>query len=125
MGSKGTSVFNQSIYRGSGSVHVRVEPEDLVAFLQENKEIRDLLIGEAQKVQDEAAATAQDAQGGPGGRLYDYAESGFSVEWEQRSRRPRVNIRSNADPEMALRVHISTTVRNGIGHLRAALKSIC
>jgi hypothetical protein len=108
----------------SGGAKVVIEPADLVAFLQENKDIRDLLISQAKIVQGEASSTAQDAQGGPAGKLTGYAEAGFDVEWQQRSKRPQVIVRSNADSETATRVHFSTQKRWGIAHMRKALKAI-
>lgn len=122
MAKKGKSVFTQSLYRGPSSVKVVVDNKDLAAFLQENKEVRDLLINTAQSVQAAAESTADDAQKGAGGTLYGYAEAGFTVEWEARGKRPRVIISSNADPEMALRVHFYTQKRDGISHLRKALR---
>lgn len=122
MAKKGKSVFTQSLYTGSSNVKVVVDNKDLVAFLQENKEIRDLLINTAQAVQAQAESTADNAQKGPGGTLSGYAEAGFSVTWESRGKRPRVLISSNADPEMALRVHFYTQKRDGISHLRKALR---
>lgn len=106
------------------TVRVDVHPEGLVDLLRSSPEIRSLLAGEASKVKAAADATAQEAQNGPGGTLSGYAEAGFSVVWEMRGRRPRILITSNADPEMALRVHFYTQKRDGISHLRAALRSI-
>lgn len=105
-----------------GKVRVEVDPKDLAAFLKENKPVRDLLVGTAQRVKSAAEATADAAQNGSGGRLQGYAEAGFSVRWEGRGRRPRVVIESNADPAMALRVHFYTQKRDGIAHLRKALR---
>lgn len=113
----------KSLFQGSGP-NVQVDPQDLAYFLQQNKDIRDLLMSQAGIVKGEAEGTAQDAQGGPGGKLDGYAEAGFSVKWDGRSRRPRVLITSDADPDMALRVHLSTQKRWGIAHLRKALKAI-
>ena len=106
----------------SKNVRVEVDDQGLQEFLKQNKDIRDLLFSTANKVKSKAESSAQDAQGGPGGQLHDYAEAGFSVVWEPRGKRPRVNVVSNADPLMAVKVHIYTTIRDGIGHLRKALK---
>lgn len=95
--------------------------EDGLEKLLKSKEIQQILMGEANKVQGTAKATAQAAQKGPGGELTGYAESGFSVEYRARGRRPEVRVLSNADPEMALRVYFATQIRDGVAHLRAAL----
>lgn len=113
-----------SLYGGKVT-KVEVDEQGIAEFLQQNKDFRDMLVHTAQEVQAAAAATAQAAQNGPGGSLYGYAEAGFSVVWESRGgKRPRVNIVSNADPEMSLRVHFYTQKRDGVGHLRAALKTV-
>lgn len=104
-------------------VKVVINDDGIRAFLAQNKDVRDLLISTGQAVAAEAQSTASDAEGGPGGRLDGYAAAGFSVEWEGRAKRPRVNVRSNADGEMATRVHLASQKRNGVGHLRAALYS--
>lgn len=112
---------------GSAVAKVRVEfnESELTRLVNENKYIRDALVGTARLVAAEAEATAQDAQNGPGGTLSGYAEAGFTVIWEARGgKRPRVLIQSNADPQMALRVHFYTQKRDGISHLRAALKTV-
>lgn len=106
------------------SVKVVTDADALRALLVENAELRALFMSTANDVKAFAEATAQDAQNGPGGTLYGYAEAGFSVKWEARGRRPRLLITSNADPEMALRVHFYTQKRDGVSHLRAALRSI-
>lgn len=93
-------------------------------LFQDNPKLKALFLEEAEKVKTAAEATANEAQNGPGGTLYGYAEAGFDVVWELRGDRPRVVIKSNADPEMALRVHFYTQKRDGISHLRAALASI-
>ncbi len=103
-------------------VRVDVDEQALAEFVETNRDIKDLLLSVGNNVKSAAEATAQDAQGGPGGRLSGYAEAGFSVVWESRGRRPRVLIVSNADSEMATRVHLSTIVRWGIGHMRKALR---
>lgn len=103
-------------------VKVTIHEDGITALLSQNKGMRDGLVAVANLVQGEAQATASDAEGGPEGRLTGYAAAGFQVEWEGRSgKRPRVNVRSLADPMMALRVHLSTQKRWGIAHLRKAL----
>lgn len=104
-------------------VKIVIDPDE-VARVASEPEFKALLMAQAQKVANEAQATAQQAQGGPGGKLQGYAEAGFSVVWESRSRRPRVLIKSNASPEMALRVHLRTQKQWGIAHLRQALYKI-
>lgn len=95
--------------------------EDALAKITKLPEIKDVLLEEADKVAREAQATAQDAQGGPGGRLAGYAEAGFSVVYNERSRRPSVDIVSNANPEMTLRVYFASQKKWGVSHLRRAL----
>lgn len=90
-------------------------------FIESNPKIKALLMDVGKNVAANAQASAQDAQEGPGGRLSGYAEAGFSVEFEARGNRPRVNIRSKADIETALAAHFHTQRRDGEGHLRAAL----
>lgn len=112
----------KSLYSGNSATRVIVHEEGIAAFLQMNKPVRDMLIGVGQKVQANAQATADDAQNGAGGRIDGYAQAGFSVEWESRGgKRPRVNVRSNADTETATAVHFYTQKRDGVAHLRAAL----
>jgi hypothetical protein len=107
---------------GSGAVNIVVDEQAISEFLQRNKSIRDLLFSAANNVKTEMEATASDAEGGPGGDLDGYAAAGFEARWDARGgRRPRINIVSLADPYMAIRVNLSTQVRYGIMHLRAAL----
>lgn len=113
----------KSLFGGSGP-RVVVDPEGVAEFLNQNKDFRDLLVSTAQEVKAYADATAQEAQAGSGGRLTGYAEAGFTVQWDARGRRPRVNIVSNADPETYLRVHMASQKRWGVAHLRRALYSI-
>ncbi|HLP97657.1 MAG TPA: hypothetical protein VK149_04350 [Sideroxyarcus sp.] len=107
---------------GGANVTVEVHNEGITELLEANPDIKGLLMSVGKDVEAAAQSTAQDAQNGPGGTLDGYAEAGFTVEWDERSKRPRVNIRSNADPELSLRVHFYTQKRDGIGHLRKALK---
>ena len=107
---------------GSGAVQIIVDEEGISEFLQRNKTVRDLLFSAANSVKGEMEATASDAEKGPGGDLDGYASAGFATEWEARGgRRPRINIKSLADPYLAIRVNLATQARNGIMHLRAAL----
>lgn len=102
-------------------VRIEYEKDGILNFLRANKPVRDMLVGTAQAVASNAQATAQDAQKGPEGRLTGYAEAGFAVQWEQRSGRPRVIVKSLADIKTALAAHFYTQKRDGVGHLRAAL----
>lgn len=103
-------------------VRIVYDEQALADLVAKNKYIRDELVGTAQKVAAEAQATASDAEGGSGGRIDGYAAAGFSVEYESRGgKRPRVNIRSNADGETALKAHFHTQKKYGVAHLRAAL----
>lgn len=90
--------------------------------LQSVPELKSLLMETGDRVHQAATSSAQDAQRGPGGTLYGYAEAGFEVTWEQRNKRPRVVVQSLADPVMSLRVHFYTQKRDGVAHLRMALK---
>mgnify|MGYP006994848610 CR=1 FL=1 len=117
MARRPTSLFGST-------VKVKVDELGISQFLQANKSVRDLLVGTAQDVAANAAATADSAQKGPGGSISGYAEAGFAVEWESRGgKRPRVNIRSLADAKTAMAVHFYTQKRDGVAHLRAALYS--
>lgn len=101
---------------------VVVDEAGLAAFYSQNKGLRDGLVGVAQAVAQQAQATADAAQKGAGGRLDGYAQAGFSVVYQSRgSKRPRVNIVSNADGKTAMAAHFYTQKRDGVGHLRAAL----
>lgn len=103
-------------------IRVVIHEDGLTALVNENKYIRDALVGTAQSVASEAQATANDAQGGAGGRLDGYAQAGFSVQYQSRGgKRPRVNVVSNADGKTAMAAHFYTQKRDGVGHLRAAL----
>lgn len=103
------------------SVKIVVAPRAVENFLAENKSVRDLMAGVAAQVQAEAAATANEAQNGAGGRVEGYAEAGFSIKWLMKSKRPQIRIYSNADGETATQVHFYTQRRDGVSHLRAAL----
>lgn len=114
----------KQLYKGTAS-KVVVHEEGISAFLQMNKSVRDMLVHTAQAVAAEAQSTASSAEEGPGGRIDGYANAGFSVEWESRGgKRPRVNIKSNADKETFLAAHFHTQLRDGVSHLRAALYKI-
>lgn len=84
-------------------------------------EMHALLLSVGEDVRSEAQGTADDAQNGPGGTIDGYAQAGFTVELVGRGKRPRVDIRSNASPEVALAAHFNSQRKNGVGHLRAAL----
>ena len=101
---------------------IQVHEDGIAAFLQQNKDVRDLLMRTANSVAAEAKKTASSAENGPGGSISGYAGAGFEVEWESRNgRRPRINIRSLADIKTAMAAHFYTQKRDGTAHLRAAL----
>lgn len=114
----------KQLYKGTAT-KVIVHEEGIAAFLQMNKPVRDMLVHTAQAVADEAQRTASSAEEGPGGRIDGYSAAGFSVQWEARGgKRPRVNISSNAEKETFLAAHFHSQLRDGVGHLRAALYKI-
>jgi hypothetical protein len=106
------------------NARVVVHPEGLRALLIKNPEVVGLLKSQGMIVESEAASTAQDAQNGPGGTIFGYAEAGFTTEWKVRGKRPQVVVRSNASSEMATRVHFYTQKVWGVAHMRKALKAI-
>lgn len=106
------------------SVRVVVHPEGLRELLIKNPEIVGLMKSQGKTVEREAASTAQDAQKGPGGTIFGYAEAGFTTEWQVRGKRPQVVVKSNASSEMATRVHFYTQKVWGVAHMRKALKAI-
>mgnify|MGYP006946326448 CR=1 FL=1 len=112
----------KNLLGGGQKVRVIVDEKGVEEILKANKSIRDLLVKTGQAVAANAQATASAAEKGPGGNLTGYADAGFSVEWDNPgNKRPRVNVRSNADGELATRVHFYTQKRDGVGHLRKAL----
>lgn len=103
-------------------VRIQFDEGAFAEFIARNKYIRDALVYTAQDVAAEAQATASDAENGAGGRIDGYASAGFSVDFESRgNKRPRVNIKSNADGDTAMAAHFNSQRKNGVGHLRAAL----
>lgn len=88
--------------------------------LLQSSGVRSHIMGIAQQVQSEAAATAQAAEQGSA-RLSGYASAGFSVAWEPRGKRPRAVVTSNAPTNVYLRVFISTAKNFGTPHFLAAL----
>lgn len=103
---------------------VVIDNAGVADFLNHNKDVRDMLNREAQRVKAEAAATASEAERGPGGRIDGYASAGFSIKWIMRGKRPQVQIVSNADSKTVTAVHFYTMKRDGVAHLRKALYSI-
>lgn len=104
------------------NVRIEIDNGALTELLIKNPYIREAMMSTANAVKSAAEATAQSAQNGPDGSLNGYAEAGFDVSWQSRGKRPRILITSLADPLMALRVHFYTQKRDGIAHLRKALK---
>ena len=100
---------------------VYVDPKGVEDFLNNNPQIEAMMTQMGRDVAAEAQATADAAQLGSGGTITGYAEAGFTVEWERRSRRPRVNIISNADEKTFLKAYFYTQKRDGVAHLRKAL----
>lgn len=80
-----------------------------------------ILFDVGQQVAQEAEATAQDAQRGPGGTISGYAEAGFFVGIIDSGNRPVCIVSSRADEQTAWAAHFYTTKRDGVGHLRRAL----
>lgn len=103
-----------------GKVRVEYNPADVEAWLNENPDVRNLIMGVAQGVAGEAQATASDAEGGSGGRITGYAAAGFRTEWVT-SGRPQARVYSNADPKTITAAHFHTQLVNGVAHMRAAL----
>lgn len=115
----------KSLFSASGKTRVVVHEEGIADFLEMNPAIREDMLGVAQQVANEAQRTASRAEEGAGGRIDGYAAAGFSVVWEARGgKRPRVNIVSNAPQKTFLAAHFHTQLRDGVGHLRAALYAI-
>lgn len=106
------------------SVRVETHPEGLRDLLIKNPAIVAILKDEGEAVRRYAEATAQAAQGGPQPEIVGYAEAGFTVEWQVRSKRPQVVVKSNDTSGMQWRAHFSTIKRFGVAHMRAALYSI-
>lgn len=100
---------------------IYIDPKGIEDFLNNNASVKAIFTDLGEQVAAEAQATADSAQRGSGGTITGYAEAGFSVEWERRSGRPRVNVVSNADPETFLRAYFYTQKRDGVAHLRRAL----
>lgn len=101
-------------------VRVDYNPDDVRAWLSENPDVKNLIMGVAQGVAGEAQATAGDAEKGAGGRIDGYAAAGFRTEWVG-SGRPQARVYSNADSKTITAAHFHTQLVNGVAHLRAAL----
>ena len=110
-----------SLFGKGSTVKIEVHEQGIVELLERDKALRDSLVHQAQAIAAEAQATASSAEEGPGGRIHGYADAGFSVVWDGRGKRPRVNIVSNAPEDIALAAHFHTQKRDGVGHIRAAL----
>lgn len=106
-------------------VKIVIHEDGIQELLRENKEIRDTLMHTGQAVASQMAATATEAEKGPGGTIDGYASAGFTAKWDSGGgRRPRVNVQSNAPIETAMKVFFHTIKTNGVDHLRAALYSV-
>lgn len=106
-----------------GGVRVDIDEAGISQFMETNKAVRDLLVGTASAVAQEAQATASSAEEGSGGRIDGYADAGFTVQWQSRGGiRPRVNVVSNAPIDTFLAAYFHTLKRDGVDHLRAALR---
>jgi len=107
------------------STRVVIHEDGITEFLKTNKPVRDIMVNAGKQVAAEAAATASAAEKGTGGRITGYADAGFSTEWvDNGTKRPRVEISSNASAETFTAAHFYTQKRDGVAHLRAALYSI-
>jgi hypothetical protein len=105
----------------ASSVKIVIDPNALRDLVNDNPYIKNEILGIANKVRAEAQRTASSAENGPGGTISGYSGAGFSVEWEDRGKRPRANVKSNAPGETAMAAHFFSQKRDGVGHLRAAL----
>lgn len=99
----------------------RIEFDDggMQAVLREPG-VKTLLMGVAEDVKASAESTATAAEY-KSDRLAGYASAGFRIEYEERSRRPRALVGSNADEQLYLRVYFATIKNWGVAHLRQAL----
>jgi hypothetical protein len=103
---------------------VIIHEEGLQDLLDNNPELRGELWQVGNRVAAAAAATASSAENGPGGTISGYAEAGFIVSWYPGGKgRPSVHVTSKADIKTALAAHFHTQKRDGVGHLRAALRT--
>jgi hypothetical protein len=103
---------------------VIIHEEGIKDLLADNPGIRGQLWEVGNKVAAAAAATASAAENGPGGSITGYAEAGFSVEWYPGGPgRPGVRVVSKADIKTIMAVYFYTQKRDGVTHLRAALRT--
>jgi len=116
---------SKQLFNNSGNSRVVVHEQGISDFLEMNPSVKQQLLDVAEQVASEAQSTASSAEEGAGGRIDGYASAGFTVEWESRGgKRPRVIIKSNADRKTVLAAHFHTQLRDGVGHLRAALYKV-
>jgi hypothetical protein len=104
-------------------VEIQIHKDGIADFVNNNPEIRNLLIGVGKEVQNVAIATASAAENGSGGTIDGYAAGGFEVDFVTGSKRPQVTVSSGASEEMMTRAYWHTQRRDGVTHLRAALYS--
>ena len=84
--------------------------------------VKSAIMAVANKIAQTARSSASAAEATTS-RGEGYASAGFSTAWEQRSRRPRAIVKSNAPGDIAMEVNFETQKKNGISHLRAASKT--
>ena len=107
-----------------GNVRVEVDPQGLTDLVN-SAPIMQMFNDVGGQVSAAAASTASDAEKGEGGRITGYAAAGFTSSWVGGgTKRPRIEVKSNADGATATAVHFSTQKRWGVAHLRKALYSI-
>lgn len=103
---------------------VKIEShDDEYRKLLVSKEVINIMVENATNVLKEMEATAQDAQNGPGGTIAGYAESGFEVVITPgKTKRPEVRVISRAPIETWRAAYFYTIKRDGIDHMRKALR---
>jgi hypothetical protein len=90
-----------------------------------SREIVNHLVNIGEKVKDEAVSTASSAEEGAGGTIDGYASAGFDVVINRgRNQRPQIRVVSYADTKTYLAAYFHTIKRDGIAHMRAALRKV-
>lgn len=102
--------------------NVKFDRRAIGDLMRYNPGVKSALMSAAKQIEVAAKASASAAEAttsqGEG-----YASAGFSTRWEQRSRRPRVVVTSNAPGEIAMAVHFASQRAKGVAHLTAASKT--